>query len=362
MRYYIFIGLVFSALLSISACSLQINQDLSPTQTVSQSANGENIPVTWGSLNLTGRLIYNVANFTGGNNKGGLAIDVTMLDLATGKVTTIFETPVGGWINSMAVSPDLHNLTISYAPPSDPPVGNREALYSLPLDGSTPPQLLFAPPTDKDQYYQPAWSPDGKYLYFTHANYQASATYEVMRLAYPNGKMEQVVNHASWPRLSKDGSQLVFVSTESANGPNGLFIANADGTDARSVSLLGSNWMNSIIDAPLFLPDGQMILFSGPIPLQGSEPNWIEKIMGITVVYAHAAIPSDWWSVPLTGGAPTRLTHIYSPGLFANLSPDLRYIASYSATGIFVMNLQGKDLTQIVNYTGGISGTVSWIP
>jgi len=68
--------------------------------------------------------------------------------------------------------------------------------------------------------------------------------------------MEPVVNHASWPRLSKDGSQLVFVSTESANGPN------ADGTDARSVSLLGSNWMNSIIDAPLFLPDGQTILFS----------------------------------------------------------------------------------------------------
>ncbi len=271
MRHCTLIGLIISALLSISACSLQINQDLSPTETVSGPVNGTaSIPVTWGSLNLTGRLIYDVARFTGGSNKGGLAIDVAMLDLVTGKVTTIFETPVGGWINSMAVSPDLHNLTISYAPPSDPPVGNREALYSLPLDGSTPPQLLFIPPADKDQYYQPAWSPEGKYLYFTHANYQASTTYEVMRLAYPNGKMERVVNHASWPRISKDGSQLVYVSTESANGPNGLFIANADGTEARSVSLLGSNWMNSIIDAPLFLPDGQTILFSGPIPPQGS--------------------------------------------------------------------------------------------
>ena len=122
MRHCIFIGLVISALLSISACSLQINQDLSPTETVSGPVNGTaSIPVTWGSLNLTGKLIYNVANFTGGNNKGGLAIDVTMLDLTTGKGTMIFETPIGGWINSMAVSPDLHNLIISYAPPSDPP-------------------------------------------------------------------------------------------------------------------------------------------------------------------------------------------------------------------------------------------------
>jgi hypothetical protein len=40
----------------------------------------------------------------------------------------------------------------------------------------------------------------------------------------------------------------------------------------------------------------------------------------------------------------------------------MRYIASYSATGIFVMNLEGGELTQIVNYTGSIPGAVRWIP
>ena len=91
-------------------------------------------------------------------------------------------------------------------------------------------------------------------------------------------------------------------------------------------------------------------------------PSWIEKLMGITVAHAHSSIPSDWWTVPLSGGEPTRLTRVYSPGLFASLSPDSRFIASYSASGIFVMNPQGGDLTQIVNYTGGIPGAVSWIP
>ena len=110
---------------------------------------------------------------------------------------------------------------------------------------------------------------------------------------------------------------------------------------AHSIPLSGSDWTHNIIDAPLFLPDGRSILFSAPVQRQSSAPSWVEKLMGITVVHAHGYIPSDWWSVPLAGGEPVRLTHVYSPGLFASLSPDAKYIASYSSSGIFVMDLQG---------------------
>ncbi len=353
--------------LSLSAaCSIQLNQETSTTQNeLSPADEAANIPVTWGSLNLTGRLIYIVADFKGGSSKGGLRVAVRSLDLVTGKVETIFETDVGGWIRSVAVSPDLQNLIIGYAPSSDSP-SPREELYILPLDGSQSPQLLFTPPTDEDQYDQPTWSPNGKYLYFIHFNPLSDITsYEIMRLAYPDGKPEFLLSQAYWPRVSEDGSQLAYVaisSVLSANGPNELSIANADGTNAHPIPLLGSDWTHNIIDAPLFLPDGQSILFSAPVQRQSSAPSWVEKIFGVTVVHAHGFIPSDWWSVPLTGGEPVRLTHVYSPGLFASLSPDARYIASYSSSGIFVMNPQGKNLTQIVSYTGGISGMVCWIP
>jgi Tol biopolymer transport system component len=281
----------------------------------------------------------------------------------TGNVTTIFETDVGGWIRSLAIAPDHENLVISYAPPPDAPLGSQEELYVMPLDGSRPPQLLFTPPSDQDQYFQPDWSPDGKYIYFTHANYQTSSViYEVMQLAYPDGKPEPLINQAYWPGVSADGSHIAYVSIFSSNGPNELFTANADGTNAQVVSLTGPGWTNSILDAPLFLPDGQTLLFSAPSLAQSSAPSWIEKLLGVTVAHAHGSIPSDWWLVPLSGGEPTRLTHVYSPGLFASLSPDSRYVASYSASGIFVMNLQGGELTQIVNYTGGILGEVRWIP
>ena len=179
--------LCICALILNSACSIQINQQSSSTQNASQpSDEAANIPVTWGTLNLSGRLIYGVADFKGGNAKGGLRVALRSLDLVSGYVTTIFETEVGGWIRSVGVAPDLKNLIISYSPSPDSPFGGKEELYSMPLDGSQSPQLLFTPPSDQDQYLQPVWSPDGKYIYFTHLNYQSSsAAYEVMRLAYP---------------------------------------------------------------------------------------------------------------------------------------------------------------------------------
>ena len=82
--------------------------------------------------------------------------------------------------------------------------------------------------------------------------------------------------------------------------------------------------------------------------------------MGIKVARAHS-IPSDWWSVPVTGGEVIRLTQIQTINLFASISPDQSGIASVSREGLFTMDLDGSDLTQLL-FTPGVSGTVSWIP
>jgi Tol biopolymer transport system component len=78
------------------------------------------------------------------------------------------------------------------------------------------------------------------------------------------------------------------------------------------------------------------------------------------VAKAHD-VPSDWWSVPITGGAPTQLTNIQTINLFASISPDQQHVASLSGDGIFVMDLDGSNLTQLVS-DPGVHGTVSWIP
>jgi Tol biopolymer transport system component len=143
-------------------------------------------------------------------------------------------------------------------------------------------------------------------------------------------------------------------------GKNKIFLANPDGSNAQEVSLSGA-WTPDIIDAPIFSLDGQSIIFSALSPPQSYTPNFVEKLLGIQVAEAHM-IPSDWWSVPISGGAVTRLTNLRTTALFASFSADKRYMASYSGDGLFVMNPDGTNLTLLVPDTGGVPGTISWIP
>jgi Tol biopolymer transport system component len=298
-------------------------------------------------------------------------MSIQAIDIVTGVITTIFQAPQNGWIDFVSVAPDAKQLVMAYLPPrgSDPSANaGQQALYTMPLDGSQPPQLLFAPPSNGDQYYQPTWSPDGKYVYFAHVDYHAPpkvtgqhfAYYELYRVAYPGGQPEKLVDEAFWPRLSRDGARLAYVTVNPVDGSNKLFVANPDGSGAYQVTLSGI-YVPPIIDAPFFTPDDQTVLYSAVSPTQSLQPNWIEKLLGVTVASAHT-VPSDWWSVPIGGGTPTQLTHIAAVGLFASLAPDAKTIASYSGTGIFIMSPDGTGLTTVIGDMGGLAGTVNWIP
>jgi len=321
------------------------------------------IPVTWANLNLTGKLVY-ISAYQGGS--GNPILSIQALDLVTGVITTIFQGPEISWIYYATVSPDEKQLIMSYSSPPENQNPINELLYTLPLDGSTQLQFFVLPPTIYDRYLQVEWSPDGKYIYYVHNNTQNQPIgqhypiYEIYRIAYPSGQPEKVADQAFWPRLSADSTRLVYISMDPSTGKNKIFLANADGSNAQEVSLSGA-WTPDIIDAPIFSPDGQSILFSAPSPPQTSALSWIEKLLGIQVAQAHS-IPSDWWSVPLTGGNVTRLTSIGATGLFASISPDRRFIASYSGNGLFVMNPDGTNLTLLIPDMGGIPGTVNWIP
>jgi Tol biopolymer transport system component len=324
---------------------------LTPTTTVLASI--DNVK----SLNLSGKLIYTSGKVNATPGKLSLDLSVHSLDLVTGATTTIYAAPPGDWVDSATVSPDGKLLLISAQPPR---TTGQPGFYSMPLDASQPPQLLLATPTDKDLYYQPQWSPDGKYVYFTHKNYQGTTSYEIMRMSYPNGDVQRLAEQAYWPSISEDGSRITYASVDTATGTNGLFIANANGTQTQEVSVSGP-WPRNIIDAPIFFPNNQAILFSAPISQQFSTPNWVDKILGITVVYAHGSIPSEWWSIPLGGGKPTQLTRVGLLGLFASFSPDGSHVASYSTDGIFIMKPDGTDLTKVVDDVGSIPGTVDWV-
>jgi Tol biopolymer transport system component len=355
----------------VCSCSIEINQttentpspsvETAPAAASISASPMTHVPMTWSDLKLNGKLIYLSSSM---ENDTAIA-NIQLLALSTGTIATIFSAPPGAWIYYAAISPDRKQVVMSYEPAPQAGLASNRSLFSLPLDGSVSPQPFLTPPTSDDHYTQVEWSPDGRYIYYVHYNHatqqtgQFYETYEIFRMKYPDGEPEKILERAFWPRLSADSSKLVYVSLDPASGLNELFIANADGSNSQKINFSGP-WIPDIIDAPIVSPDGQSILFSAPGPRQSYQPNWAEKLMGIQVAKAHS-IPSDWWSVPVSGGTPTRLTNIQTINLFASFLPDNQHIASVSGEGLFVMNLDGSDLTQLIS-DPGVHGTVSWLP
>jgi Tol biopolymer transport system component len=358
--------------LTVSGCSLEISQttlitatppvEIRSTAATTPEFPATHVPVIWDQLQLTGKLIY----ITSANEGASSITRIKLLDLVSGNLFEIYSIH-DGWIYYATVSPDAKWMVISYIPPS-----SNRALYIMPLDATTPPQLLFTPPTPDDHYVQAEWSPDGKYIYYVHyygnnrLKNLLDPVYDISRIRYPNGQSEKIVNSAFWPRFSSDGSKIVYVSIrpesgsiDPSSGKNELVVANADGSDPQKIAFSGAAPLD-IIDAPIVSPDGQSILFSAPELTQAYEPTWLEKLAGIQVAKAHS-VPSDWWSVPISSGIPTRLTNLQTVNLFGSISPDKKYIASVSGDGLFVMDLDGSNLTQLIS-DQGVHGTVSWIP
>ncbi len=360
MNRKIVLSNLFLAAILLFGCSANVEQ--SPVSTSPNAGPDKQIPITWADLNLTGRLLfinYDSSDFSS-------APGIQSLDLATGTISTLFQTESGGWIYYISASPDGKTLVISHIPPSDGTTAVAQALYTMPTDGSASPQLLVAPPTVSDQYIQVEWSPDGRYIYYVHVNQklalepnQLSPVYTLYRISYPDGAEEKVADNAFWPRLSADSSTIVYIHSDPFQPKNLLYVANADGGDAHEV-VLSDSWYPEIKDAPILLPDGKTILFSAPVASATSDASLLDKLMGVTIAKAHS-VPSDWWSVSTDGGLPERLTQILTVNLYASLSPDKTRVASLSGSGIFVMNFDGSDLRQIIT-NDGLFGSIAWIP
>ena len=356
--------------LAVCSCSIEVNQPTEstpspPIEPVAVASSSSpfpvtHMPVTWADLHLSGKLVY-LSSSTEVNSP---VTSIQLLDLTTGTIATIFTAPPGAWIYYVTISPDEKQLIMSYQLPAQPGSASNRALYMMPLDASASPQPLAPPPTVDDHYTQVEWSPDGKYIYYVHYNHKESGgqfyeVYEIFRMAYPDGEPEKILDQAFWPRVSADSAKLVYVSLDPSSGLNELFTANADGSNSQKVDFSDS-WIPDILDAPIFSPDEQSILFSAPGPSQSYQRSWLDKAMGVHLAKAHS-IPSDWWSVHVSGGAPTRLTNLQTINLFASFSQDNKHMVSVSGEGLFMMDLDGSNLTQLIS-DSGVHGTVSWIP
>lgn len=341
--------------LASASCTSSPPKNTPPTAepTTAQPATPtENPNLPWSGRNLTGSLIF--VRLQPGK------VDLQKLNLVTGEQSTLYQVPERGWLSAAAASPDGVQAVLAYAPP---PAANEvqfgySDLYVMPLDGTAPPQLLTQRTYPDEIFFNPVWSPDGRFLYYTHITPPARENDYITnleRLELATGQISIIAAEAIWPRLSADGSQLAYITTDLLTLANTLYLANADGT-AVSILVPPDNFL--AVDSPLFSPDGAYIYFSG-VPLEAASLSWLDKLLGVQTAAAHS-LPSDWWRVPVGGGLPELVAPLQAVGLYGAFAPDGRTIAFTTQTGLYVMNPDGSDSLQLLE-TAPTSG-LSWIP
>ena len=318
------------------------------------SGQGNSIPVSWRALNLSGQLILILPTANGTN--------IAQLDLSSGSLKTLYQAPQQALLNTALASPDGKQILLVYAPPvSSANQQSYTSLYLMPRDGSGSPKPIFASPSSTDAYFAPAWAPDGNSIYTSHYIQGSSDGYTPNQFAIErvtlDGKMTRVLGNAEWPRISPDGMKLSFVSATQDNTNNELYLANIDGSQPGLALKPGAY---PAVDDHFFTPDGKSIIFSAVNNYQTvPTPTVLDRLFGIQVASAHT-IPSDWYRVSIAGGQVDRLTNLSDTGMYATVSPDKKWIAFISQTGLYVMRIDGSGLTQLSDIVA--NGTIDWAP
>lgn len=327
------------------------NEQSPPSPTAETSGLDSRGEPPWEELGYAGKLYY-----------VGFKADrpnLLSLDLTNGDETIIFEPPEHAWLSEVAASPDGTQLLLAYGPP--PEAGQVQFgftdLYIMPADGSTGPQPLLVRVDPSETYFNISW-PVEEWIYYAHfspsADEDGVVTYlsQIERMQVPTGHVEVLAKSAAWPRASRDGSMVVYVTDE-----NEFILAEPDGSNPQQ--LLDPAQFTAI-DAPLFTPDNSLICFSAVESSTAMAPTFWDWLLGVKVASAHS-VPSDWWCMALDGSSrPSKITHLNAIGLYGDFDISGQHWAFVSSEGINMMKPDGSDLRRLKDIP--TTGTVDWVP
>ena len=251
--------------------------------------------------------------------------------VSTGEARRLYEG------DAVLASWSPHNRRIAFTHRLGNPA--QSAIWTIPISGGTPKPVTSERATD----WNPAWSPDGRYLYFSSDRRGSMNLWRVPideASGETRGEPEAITAPAPYlahPSLSADGKHIAFTSA--------LVTAN--------IQRLTLDPSGTVRGEPVWVTSGSL-RWSNPAP--SPDGNWV-------AMYSLVQPEGHLYLVHPDGTAMRQLTSDSAIDRMPHWSPDGNWIACFSTRsgGIELWKIRpdGSDLQQL---TEGGGGYLAWSP
>jgi Tol biopolymer transport system component len=295
------------------------------------------------------------ASFVLANPAGLLA-----LDSGGHSMGRIVDLPAQSAPATPALHPSGKSVVFALTQQPDKKTGFGSDLYTVNLDG-TGYKPVVEHESDNVFYASPRFDATGNVLYFHRraALIQGGSFVgnedSLERLDLKTGERKRLVMNGADPALSPDGKMIVYVHLTQGQ-PDGLWIANVDGSNARPFFKTKDTWW--YLQAPRFAPTGCEIVFSaaGHAVTSVPMPSASSGARGL----AHLNIPSELNLAPCDG-LSFKVIGQTGDDVVPAWSPNGTQVAYVGTGAFFVLTLASGNVRTLAQGQDFFFGDLVWL-
>ncbi|MGH2471685.1 MAG: TolB family protein [Candidatus Limnocylindria bacterium] len=289
------------------------------------------------------------ASFVLANPAGILA-----LDAAGRSMGRIVDLPAQSAPATPVLHPSGKSIVFALTQQPDRKTGFGSDLYSVNLDG-TGYKPVVQHEGDNVFYASPRFDSTGDVLYFhRRAALIQGGSYvgnedSLERLDLKSGERKRLLMNGADPAISPDGKLLVYVHLTQSQ-PDGLWMANIDGSNARPFFKTRDTWW--YLQSPRFAPTGCEIAFS-------AAGHTVSR-SGAKAGFAHLNIPSDLILAPC-GGTSFKVLGQTGDDVVPAWSPNGTQVAYVGTGAFFVLTLANGNIRTLAQGQDFFFGDLVWL-
>ena len=286
------------------------------------------------------------------------------LDAGGRSIGRIVDLPAQSAPATPVLHPSGKSLVFALTTQPDRKTGFGSDLYAVNLDG-TDYKPVVQHESDNVFYASPRFDATGNVLYFhRRAAIIQSGSFvgnedSLERLDLRTGERKRLLMNGADPALSPDGKLIVYVHLTQGQ-PDGLWIANIDGTNARPFFKTKDTWW--YLQAPRFAPTGCEIVFSAAGHTVSNAPRPLVAGSGFSggKGLAHLNIPSDLNLAPCDGTS-VKVVGQTGDDVVPAWSPDGTQVAYVGTGAFFVLTLTNGNIRTLAQGQDFFFGDLVWV-